>query len=798
MSLYTEEREDGTYAFYMEGDLQFDSRDEAIYHESLVLPALTLSKSLMAEGRNILICGGGDGLALRECLRFPNVARVDLVDIDESVIEMGRTRFAESNRHAFDDPRAHVTIGDAWDFLASTSLYDAIFCDFTVPRRPEETRIFTQEWYRRLRSSLTPDGMLGLNTVSPERTPEAFFCLKKTVRSAGLYPVPYRVCIPSYREQGYGAWGFILASPRPIGRAHLRGLKCPVETEQADISRLWRGATFTRKDHRIENKAPLHTLENSCLLTLLLNPARDTTVLPAPPNEEMEPYALDSLLHSIPIQHPYHTREMVEAVADSVIGSIRSLDIPRLVDALLERAAQLPKDLITELERLREFLRLHLTLLETFGRWCYRLFAVLVVIMTLANVIAPDNAFGKGSFGIGRASVSRGFSSSYSVRGGSSFGGQRSVGGSFGAAGSFRPPPARITSTGFRSTYRGSGVTDIYGNPYRSRVFNYYDEPDVYITVRGDSFSVGRGGVAHSSQGALGSTAAPKETKALFVADDDLMVLENGDVVVTLSDDGYLLLKKGRAYLMSQKQPAPLMEMLADSELFLRVSQQLQEQSASAHYEREAHGSWLGWASWTRSLFPTVQGDIKESQNLQDLEARLVNALQRVGKPPPTKPVPLEPGTIELFSGAFLLPNRTVALRKANGEWQYTDGKMWWTDKTSDKHEPCPALLQGLLRGIATKLMMEIDADIKADQNYLMELSQEHASLVRDLMEYTYFSNNLDSSYEVDYGTDQMSADQAISRTQQEIAVNDSESAKTHTEIEKWQKEKSTLLDFHF
>jgi len=489
---------------------------------------------------------------------------------------------------------------------------------------------------------------------------------------------------------------------------------------------------------------------------------------------------------------------MVEAVADSVIGSIRSLDIPRLVDALLERAAQLPKDLITELERLREFLRLHLTLLETFGRWCYRLFAVLVVIMTLANVIAPDNAFGKGSFGIGRASVSRGFSSSYSVRGGSSFGGQRSVGGSFGATGSFRPPPARITSTGFRATYRGSNATDIYGNPYRARSFSYYDEPDVYITVRGDSFSAGRGSGAHGSQGALGSTAAPKETKALFVADDDLMVLENGDVVVTLSDDGYLLLKKGRVYLMSQKQPAPLMEMLADSELFLRVSQQLQEQSDSARYEREAHESWLGWASWTRSLFPTVQGDIKESQNLRDLEARLVKALQGLGQPPPTKPVPLEPGTIELFSGAFLLPNRIVALRKANGEWQYTDGKMWWSDKTSDKHEPCPAPLQGLLRGITTKLMMEIDADIKADQNYLMEISQEHASLVKDLGEYTYFSNNLGSSYEVDYGTDQMSAAQAISRTQQEITVNDSESAKTHTEIEKWQKDKSTLLDFHF
>lgn len=793
MSLYTQEREDGTYAFFMEGDLQFDSRDEAIYHESLVLPALALSKSLLPEGRNILICGGGDGLALRECLRYPGVARVDLVDIDETVIELGRSRFAESNQRAFEDPRAHITIGDAWDFIGASSLYDVIFCDFTVPRRPEETRIFAQEWYARLKSALTPDGILALNAVSPERTPEAFFCLKKTVRSAGLYPVPYRVCIPSYRDQGYGTWGFILASPRPIGKAHLRGLKCPVETRQADVSTLWRGANFTREDRRIEAKVPIHTLENPCLLSLLLNPAREAS--PLPEGAEAEPYSLDSLVRSIPIQHPYHTREMIEAVAETVIGSIRSLDIPRLVDALIERAAQLPKDLIAELEKLREFLRLHVALLDAFGRWCRQLFAVLVVIMTLANVVAPDNAFGKGSFGLGRASVSRGFSSSYTVRSGSSFGGQRSLGGgSFGASGSFRPPPARITSTGFRTSYRGNGATDIYGNPYRARSFSYYDEPDVYVNFnfRGAG---GRGGGSH---GGAGSPAPVKETKALFVADEDLMVLENGDVVATLSEDGYLLLKHGRVYLMSHKQPAPIMEMFADSELFARVSQQLQDQAFSAQSERESHENWLGWTSWTAALFPTIQGDIKEQQNLQDLESRIAKALQGLGKPAPAKPVPLEPGTIELFSGAFMLPNQIVALRQANGEWRYADGANWWTEKTAEKHEPAPAVLPPLLKGIMTKLAKEMDADIKADENYLQELRQERAMLDKDLSEYNRYAGIFGTYYEVDYGTEQIPAYQAVSRTQTDITANDGEDAKTRAEIEKWKKERMALLSFHF
>ncbi len=797
MSLYVEERKDGSYAFFMEGDLQFDSRDEAIYHESMALPALSLSESLLPEGMHILICGGGDGLVLRECLRFPNVARVDLVDIDESVIELGRTHFAESNQHAFEDARVHVTIGDAWDFLDATSLYDVIICDFTVPRRPEETRIFTQEWYQKLKASLTPKGMLALNTVSPERTPEAFYCLKRTVRSTGLYPVPYRVCIPSFRNQGYGTWGFLLASPRPIGIAHLHQLKCPVTTQQADIANLWRGASFTREQRRIEGKVPIHTLANPTLLPLILNPSIAAPE-PLPEPTETEPYSLDALIRAIPIQHAYHTHEMIEAVAETVVGSFRTLDIPRFVDALLERAAQLPKDIVEELERLKEFLRLHVTLLETFWKWCSRVFALLVVIMTLANIVAPDNAFGKGSFGLGRASIGRGFSSSYSVRGTSGSTGTR---GSFGfggheATGSFSAPPARITSTGFRNTYGRGGSTDIYGNPYRSRVFTY-QEPDVYVTYNYNTVYTGRGGGSRAGAG-TGSSQSMRESKSLFVADEDLMVLDNGDVVVTLSDTGYLLLKQGHVYLMHQKQTTPIMEMYADSELFLRVSNQLKGQAVAVRNEREAHENWLGWTSWTSNLFPTVAADKREYQNLLDLEARLAKTLQTLGSPPESKPIPLEPGTIELFTGTFLLPNGLIALRNGNGTWIYTDGKQWYPEKEQSGQQPCPPPLSSMLKEVIAKLTKEIEADIQADKKYLQDLAQERASMDVDLIQYNQLGHTLGMAYTVDYGTEEIPAYSAISRTQQEIDNSNYETRQTLAEIEKWEQNVTKLRDFRF
>src|SRR6185295_16035022 len=125
MGLHLDERPDGSYALFIDGDLQFDTRDEALYHEALALPALSLARPMVPqEGLQVLICGGGDGLALRECLRFPGIARVDLVDYVPNVVELGHLRFAEQNRDAFHDPRVSVHLEDAWDFLARCDLYD--------------------------------------------------------------------------------------------------------------------------------------------------------------------------------------------------------------------------------------------------------------------------------------------------------------------------------------------------------------------------------------------------------------------------------------------------------------------------------------------------------------------------------------------------------------------------------------------------------------------------------------------------------------------------------------------------
>src|SRR5207253_6378041 len=64
------------FSLFLNGNLQFASVDEYRYHEALVHPAF-----VHALGRSrVLILGGGDGLAAREVLKYPEVESVTLVD----------------------------------------------------------------------------------------------------------------------------------------------------------------------------------------------------------------------------------------------------------------------------------------------------------------------------------------------------------------------------------------------------------------------------------------------------------------------------------------------------------------------------------------------------------------------------------------------------------------------------------------------------------------------------------------------------------------------------------------------
>jgi spermidine synthase len=203
---------------FLDGDLQFSSRDEHRYTESLVHPALARDP-----GR-VLVLGGGDGLAAREVLRHPSVREVVQVELDPAVVELARTRLAEFNAGALDDPRLRLVLDDAFRWLreAPTAAFDAVVVDLPDPDTPVLARLYSTEFYGLVGRALRPGGLLTVQAGSPYSTPTAFWRTVSTVGSAGFAVTPFHVHVPSF-----GDWGFALAEAGPVPPAAVLSARAP-------------------------------------------------------------------------------------------------------------------------------------------------------------------------------------------------------------------------------------------------------------------------------------------------------------------------------------------------------------------------------------------------------------------------------------------------------------------------------------------------------------------------------------------------------------------------------------------
>ncbi|ONM50069.1 polyamine aminopropyltransferase [Nocardia donostiensis] len=189
---------------FLNGDLQFSSVDEYRYHEALVHPALAGPR------RDVLVIGGGDGLALREILRYPDVAAVTLVELDPQMIRLARTdpRLTTLNEHAFADPRVQVITTDAFAWLRTVRVdFDAVIVDLPDPDQTSIAKLYSTEFYSMAAGVLAPGGTMVVQAGSPFFAQRSFWCITSTVRSAGLHVLPYHVDVPSF-----GDWGFVLAT----------------------------------------------------------------------------------------------------------------------------------------------------------------------------------------------------------------------------------------------------------------------------------------------------------------------------------------------------------------------------------------------------------------------------------------------------------------------------------------------------------------------------------------------------------------------------------------------------------
>lgn len=215
---------------HINGNLQFSSRDEYRYHEALVHPAM----QALPWARRVLVLGGGDGLALREVLRYPNVEHVTLVDLDPAMTGAFATRpeLVELNANALNDPRVKVVNADAAVWLQQQAgMYDVAIVDFPDPSSFALGKLYSVPFYGVLRKHVAANGLIAVQATSPFFAPHAYWTIEATLREVGLRTWPYHLYVPSF-----GEWGFILASPQG-GFAPAETYRLPMRYLDAETTR---------------------------------------------------------------------------------------------------------------------------------------------------------------------------------------------------------------------------------------------------------------------------------------------------------------------------------------------------------------------------------------------------------------------------------------------------------------------------------------------------------------------------------------------------------------------------------
>jgi len=193
---------------YLNYSIQFSTVDEFRYHEMLIHPAFTAKNGPAL--RTVLLMGAGDGMALREILKYKEIKEVVLVELDSKMIELFKfdPAFRKLNNDSLWDRRVKIVIGDAFKFLKMNSgKFDLIVADFPDAKNLSLSKLYSKEFYFMVKSRLNKKGYFVTQANSPYMNSKVFYCISKTIHETGLKTLNYHTHIPAF-----GDWGFVIAS----------------------------------------------------------------------------------------------------------------------------------------------------------------------------------------------------------------------------------------------------------------------------------------------------------------------------------------------------------------------------------------------------------------------------------------------------------------------------------------------------------------------------------------------------------------------------------------------------------
>lgn len=585
MSQYRlEPLENGRHAaLYIDKSLQFDSRDEYIYHETLFIPPAVFALGRSPEQARGLVLGGGDGLGLRELLKFPQVSAVDLVDYDPDIVKLAQGELSPYNAGSLHDKRVTVHVREASSFLRSTTnTYDFIVADFTFPQTLEGCSLFTQDFFAEIAGRIRGNGFFALNACSPYATAEAFWSVYRTLAKSGFYPKPLQLKLPSFIQHGYGDWGFFLASPSPLmcGELNTAGLPEDCRYLSREVLRsamifsapsVARGFQFSRV---VREPSDLQALLHAAgIFSVWEGDGVDFSgdILP-----------LELWLHFID-SPGYVFFSMSAYWKERVVDILSGLDWETLVREIESGLRELPEKAAAEIRKILDGIPRNWQDLDFRSQRAQRFLVALVSAIILMNMLCADNAYAKGYYG--------------------------------------------------RSSHRSSHTAS--SAPYQPLAYaapipfvsENWLKPGVVPTMSGAAAAALA--LPADVSGASGEAKVP----AFFALDDNTFLTAKGDVFQKVPETKYIL-RLGADYftVIHPGDNQPVIELAADAATLARLRGAVETHRKALSASIKKFEGWLSWAALSGNIIPGSDREVKELNKLKELD-RILDRLSKRRQP---------------------------------------------------------------------------------------------------------------------------------------------------------------------
>jgi spermidine synthase len=187
------------YVLFLNGDFQLVSSYEEYYHEFFAhVPIATNGEA----PHRVLVMGAGDGLLIRELVKYPDIQSIVHVDLDRKLVELAENHpiLLAMNEGALDDPRVHTIFDDAYRYIRnSTEYFDAIYLDFPYVTDYNLSKLYSREFFHFVRQRMAPGGFVVLDTPGIENRANIREIYTSTIKTAGFkYVRPYVSAIENF------------------------------------------------------------------------------------------------------------------------------------------------------------------------------------------------------------------------------------------------------------------------------------------------------------------------------------------------------------------------------------------------------------------------------------------------------------------------------------------------------------------------------------------------------------------------------------------------------------------------